>query len=150
MRFLSPADTFPPDIAHQTPLQHAVVTILIADDNTRMRASTRALLTVMVPEDTIILEAADGAEAIAVYERTHPDWVLMDIVMEPVDGLVASRTIIAAHPEANVAILTNFDDAEYRKAAQEAGVRAFFPKERLTELPGMLLAWARDAQDTTR
>ena len=76
---------------------------------------------------------------IDLYEKSHPDWVLMDIMMEPVDGLSASKTIIAAHPEAKIIILTNYDDDYYRKVAKEAGTRAFILKEHLSEIPAMLL-----------
>ncbi len=68
------------------------------------------------------------------YERVHPDWVLMDIAMEPVDGLAASRTILKLHPDAKIIILTNYDDPDYRDAARKVGTIAFVLKEHLSDL----------------
>ena len=103
-----------------------------------MRASIKSFLSTKIPNHHTIYEASDGSEAVDLYEREHPDWVLMDIMMEPMDGLVASRKIMTAHPEAKIIILTNFDDKRYRQAAQEAGVRAFLPKEQLNNITAVL------------
>jgi DNA-binding NarL/FixJ family response regulator len=107
---------------------------LIADDSARMRFSIRQFLMTSIPDHTSIVEAADGARAIEVYEQEHPDWVLMDIKMPTVDGLAASKAILASHPEARIIILTSYDDAAYRKAAKEAGTYAFVLKEHLNEI----------------
>jgi two-component system response regulator DegU len=111
---------------------------LIAEDSTRMRESIKRTILTRLPNHHTIHEAADGGAAIELYERAHPDWVLMDIQMEPVDGLVASRVILAAHPEARIIILTNYDDAGYRKAAKALGTRAFVLKEHLGQIPLIL------------
>ena len=110
------------------------MTFLIAEDSPRMRASIKQFLASRIPNHHTIFEAGDGGEAVDLYEREQIDWVLMDIMMEPMDGLVASRKIMAAHPDAKIIILTNFDDKRYRRAAEEAGVRAFLPKERLSKI----------------
>jgi two-component system response regulator DegU len=112
---------------------------LIAEDSSRMRASIKHFLSTRIPNHHTIYEAADGGEAIDIYEKSHPDWVLMDIMMEPGDGLSASKAIITAHPDAKIIILTNYDDDHYRKAAKDAGTRAFILKEHLSEIPAMLL-----------
>jgi len=65
--------------------------------------------------------------------------VLMDIAMEPVDGLAASRAILGAHPEAKIVILTNYDEPRYRVAAKEAGAKAFILKEHLSDILSVLL-----------
>jgi DNA-binding NarL/FixJ family response regulator len=83
------------------------MTFLIAEDNGRMRESITRFIASKIPDQHTIYEASDGGEAIDLYERVRPDWVLMDIKMEPIDGLVTSRTILAAHPEARIIILTN-------------------------------------------
>ena len=114
------------------------MTFLIAEDNLRMRESIKRTLLSRMPNHHTIHEAADGGTAIQLYEQSHPDWVLMDIQMEPVDGLVASRTILAAHPDAKIIILTNYDDAGYRQAAKAMGTRAFLLKEHLNEIPTIL------------
>ncbi len=116
------------------------MTFLIAEDNAHMRESIKRFLLTRIPDHHTVYEAADGAAAIDLYERVRPDWVLMDIAMEPVDGLVASRVIRAAHPEAKIVILTNYDDPGYRKAAKEAGTFAFVLKEHLAEVGAILVS----------
>lgn len=115
------------------------MTFLIAEDNQRMRESIKRTILSQLPNHHTIHEAADGGAAIELYEQAHPDWVLMDIMMEPMDGIAASKAITAAHPEAKIIILTNYDDDRYRKAAKEAGTKAFILKEHLNELPAILL-----------
>jgi two-component system response regulator DegU len=114
------------------------MTFLIADDNLRMRESIKRTIMGRIPDHHTIIEAADGQAAIAMYEQQRPDWVLMDIQMEPVDGLIASRTILAAHPDAKIIILTNYDDPGYRQAARQLGTRAFILKEHLADLAVIL------------
>ena len=114
------------------------MTFLIVDDSASMRASISRSLCASVPNHHVILEAADGGEAIQIYDQTQPDWVFMDIAMEPVDGLAATSAIMAAHPDARIIILTNYDDAGYRKAASDAGTRAFVLKEHLSDVLSIL------------
>jgi CheY-like chemotaxis protein len=114
------------------------VVFLVAEDNLRMRDSITHMLRSRVPNHHTIYEATDGCEAVELFERFHPDWVLMDVKMEPMDGIAAARAIVAAHPEANIIILTNYDDECYRRAALEAGSRWFVLKEHLADIPGML------------
>lgn len=116
------------------------MTFLIAEDNIQMRQSIKRFLLKNVPNPHTFYEAADGSEAVQLYNRFSPDWVLMDIEMEPMDGLTASRTILAAHPAAKIIVVTIFDDAGYRKAAQEAGTIAFVSKDHLHDLPTILSA----------
>ena len=116
------------------------MTFLIAEDSPRMRASIAKMIHTQIPDHHMIYEASDGGEAIRVYNKASPDWVVMDIMMEPMDGLAATRQIIEAHPDAKIVILTNFDDAQYRRAARAAGVRGFFLKEQLNEMVAFLSA----------
>jgi DNA-binding NarL/FixJ family response regulator len=119
------------------------MTFLIAEDNFQMRQSIKRYLRKNVPKRHAFYEAADGGEAIQLYDRFSPDWVLMDIEMEPLDGLTASRAILAAHPSARIIIVTSFNDARYRKAAHEAGTLAFVSKDRLQDLPTLLSKHSR-------
>lgn len=116
----------------------AAVVFLIADDSARIRESFKRTINRTVPDHHTVVEATDGAEAIRLYEEAHPDWVLMDIKMEPVDGLSASRAIMTAHPDAKIVILTSYDDASYRAAAHDAGVRGYLLKEHFNEIPTIL------------
>ncbi|MCI0487594.1 MAG: response regulator, partial [Blastocatellia bacterium] len=68
-----------------------------------------------------------------------PDWVLMDIMMERVDGITATREIRRAFPDARIVIVTNFDDAKFRDAAREAGAGYYVPKENLMAVRAVLL-----------
>jgi two-component system response regulator DegU len=111
---------------------------LVAEDNAQMRDSIKRYLSTRIPDRHTVYEAGDGAEAIELYERFRPDWVLMDIAMEPIDGLTASRRILEMHPDANIIILTNYDDAGYRAAAKKAGTKAFVLKEHLSTIGSIL------------
>ncbi len=107
---------------------------LIVDDSTRFRQIVAQYLRENIRGRHKILEASDGGEAVLLYNRLRPDWVLMDIAMEPIDGLNASRAILRAHPGAKIVILTNYNDPDYRDAAKIAGTAGFVLKERLSDL----------------
>jgi CheY-like chemotaxis protein len=83
-------------------------------------------------------ECEDGTEALDAYQQCQPDWVLMDIKMKVMDGLAATRQIKAAYPEARIIIVTGYDDARLRAAAQKAGACGYVHKENLLELRQML------------
>ena len=69
----------------------------------------------------MVAEAADGAAAVAAAAQQHPDVVLMDIRMPELDGLAATRRILAAEPDCRIIILTTFDLDQYVYAALAAG-----------------------------
>ena len=81
--------------------------------------------------DPEIIECADGAAAIAIYESLKPEFVLMDINMQPVDGLTAMRTILEKYPDAPIVIVSQHQDARTRSTALAMGARAFVGKEDL-------------------
>lgn len=105
--------------------------ILIAEDNPLMRKMLRSLIEDLDPE---IIECTDGAEAVRLFEKHRPAWVLMDIGMRPVDGLTATREIIARTSSARVVIVTEHDDEATCRHAFEAGAAAFFGKGDLRPL----------------
>lgn len=107
------------------------IIVLIVDDSLPMRELIKLTLTGIAE---IVGECTDGAEALAAYERLHPDWVLMDIGMKNVDGITATRQITTAHPEARIMIVTDYSDEEMRRAAQEAGALHYVFKENLLEI----------------
>ena len=109
--------------------------LLIVDDSPRMRELLKEALAGMATE---FGEAVDGADAVARYETCRPDWVLMDLAMRPVNGLEATATIIARHPEARVVMVSQYDEPEFRAAAHRAGALAFVSKEDLTPLLALL------------
>jgi DNA-binding NarL/FixJ family response regulator len=118
------------------------MTFLLAEDNPSMRQSIKQFLSADVPDHHTFYEASDGSEAIELYDRFIPEWVLMDIEMHPVDGFTASKTIIESYPDAKIIILTSYDDPTFRKAASEAGTIAFVSKARLHDIPKILSAYA--------
>src|ERR1044071_5701661 len=98
------------------------MTILIVEDNPMMRALIRETVGEFAD---VITECTDGDEAFAAYQAQRPDWGLMDIQMPRVDGFTASRQIKAAYPEANICIVTDYGDAQTRRAAESVGATAF-------------------------
>jgi len=110
------------------------MTFLVAEDNRRMRESIIRFINGKIPDHHTFHEAADGAEAVALYHSVLPDYVVMDIEMEPMDGLTASKNILHSHPAAKIVILTSYDDARYRNAAAQAGVWAYVLKDHMNEL----------------
>jgi DNA-binding NarL/FixJ family response regulator len=115
------------------------IRVLVADDQSMVRAGFRLLLG---GEDGIdvVAEAGDGNEAIAKAARFRPTIVLMDIRMPELDGLEATRRILATDPEARVLILTTFDLDEYIFAALTAGASGFVLKD---DPPEQLIAAIR-------
>jgi DNA-binding NarL/FixJ family response regulator len=102
--------------------------VLVADDQSMVRAGFRMLLS---GEDGIevVAEARDGLEAVAKAARFDPTVVLMDIRMPGLDGLEATRRILAADPAARILILTTFDLDEYVYEALKAGASGFVLKD---------------------
>jgi CheY-like chemotaxis protein len=109
--------------------------LLIVDDNPGVRRLIRTLLDGVTRE---IRECADGADARAAYQRERPDFVLMDIQMGTLDGIAATRRIVASDPGARVIIVTNYDQPDLREAAREAGACGFVAKDNLLELLPLL------------
>ena len=105
--------------------------ILIVDDNRQTRQMIRSIIEDL---DGDFCECADGRDALAAYALCHPQWVLMDLAMREMNGLDATRQIIARFPEANIAIVTGYDDDGLRHAAKLAGASGYFIKENLFEL----------------
>jgi DNA-binding NarL/FixJ family response regulator len=104
------------------------IRVLVADDQSMVRAGFRMLLA--DEEDIeVVAEASNGLEAIDKAERFHPTVVLMDIRMPELDGLEATRRILAANPAARILILTTFDLDEYIYEALRAGASGFVLKD---------------------
>ena len=109
--------------------------LLIVDDSERMRRIIKKLIKGVAAE---IYECSDGAQALASYAAHSPDWVLMDIEMGGLDGITATRQIKAVFPDANIIIVTNYDDESLRAAAEQAGACNYLVKENLVDLPRLL------------
>ena len=112
------------------------MTFLIADNNFALRDIIK---NVLVSPDNTFIECSNGEEAVKCYSKYKPDWVIMDIELDKLDGIAASQKIINKFPQANILILTQYDDIHLRKAALKAGVKEYFMKEHITQLAGFLL-----------
>jgi DNA-binding NarL/FixJ family response regulator len=104
-----------------------VIRVLVADDHHLVRTGFRVILE--IEEDIeVVGEASDGAQAVDLAASARPDVVLMDVEMPGVDGLEATRRIVAADAGPAVLILTTFDRDAYLFAALQAGASGFLLK----------------------
>src|SRR4051812_21468758 len=115
------------------------IRVLVVDDQSMVRAGFRLLLA-DEPDLEVVAEASNGLEAVAQAARYHPTVTLMDIRMPELDGLEATRRILAADPHARVLILTTFDLDEYVYEALRAGASGFILKD---DPPEQLIAAVR-------
>jgi DNA-binding NarL/FixJ family response regulator len=117
------------------------VRVLIVDDDDLMRAGLKAVLS---SDETIdvVGEAANGRTAVQRVRELRPDVVLMDVRMPDLDGIAATREVVAASPEAKVVILTTFEQDDYIFGALNAGASGFLlkrtsPEELLAAIHGV-------------
>jgi DNA-binding NarL/FixJ family response regulator len=104
------------------------IRVLVADDQSMVRAGFRMLLA-GEQDIEVVAEASNGREAVAMAERFSPAVVLMDIRMPEIDGLEATRRILAANHGARILILTTFGLDEYVYEALRAGASGFVLKD---------------------
>jgi DNA-binding NarL/FixJ family response regulator len=104
------------------------IRVLVADDQALVRGGFRMILDAK-PDLEVVGEAGDGAEAVALADRLAPDVVLMDVRMPGVDGLEATRRIVAAGSPARVIVLTTYDVDDSVFAALRAGASGFLLKD---------------------
>ena len=105
--------------------------IMIVDDNEKIRNVIKSMLVQHKPE---FCECTDAETAFDLYKTFDPDWVLMDIEMEGMDGISATREITKNDKNSHVIIVTNYDEKQFREAAASAGAAGFVSKENLFEL----------------
>jgi DNA-binding NarL/FixJ family response regulator len=115
------------------------IRVLVADDQSMVRAGFRMLLA-RAEDMEVVAEASNGLEAVDKAARFQPTVVLMDIRMPELDGLEATRRILADDDTARILILTTFDLDEYVYEALRAGASGFVLKD---EPPEQLLAAIR-------
>ena len=103
------------------------ITILIVDDHLPFRTGLRALLesSSLV---TVVGDVGSGDEAILLAARLQPDVILMDIQMSAINGIEATRQILATSPHIAILILTMFEDDDFVFAALRAGARGYLLK----------------------
>jgi DNA-binding NarL/FixJ family response regulator len=108
------------------------VRVLIVDDDHLMRAGLRGVLS-NDEQIEVVGEAADGRDAIYRTRLLNPDVVLMDVRMPDLDGISATRELLAAFPEVRVVILTTFEQDDYIFGALSAGASGFLLKRTAPE-----------------
>ncbi|MET4225583.1 response regulator transcription factor [Oerskovia enterophila] len=109
-----------------------MTTVLLVDDQALLRLGFRLVIE-SEPDLEVVGEASDGQVAIAQTAALAPDVVVMDIRMPGMDGIEATRRIVAEHPATRVLVLTTFDVDEYAFAALRSGASGFLLKNALPE-----------------
>jgi two-component system response regulator NreC len=106
------------------------IRILLADDHTVVRDGLRALLEKQT-DMTVVAEAADGRDSIRLAEEQSPDVVVMDIAMPNMNGIEATRRILAQNPNCAVVILSMHQDESYVLRSLKAGAKGYLLKDSL-------------------
>ncbi|MBL9171054.1 MAG: response regulator transcription factor [Verrucomicrobiales bacterium] len=109
------------------------IKFLVVDDHAGFRKTLRAFL----PSGSVT-ECGSGLEALVLYAAEQPDWVLMDIEMPVMDGLTATRELLARFPKARVILVSNHDGEEFHLKARELGSYGFVHKSHLEEVPRLI------------
>lgn len=108
------------------------ITVLVADDEPLARQGLRTILE-LEPDITVVAEAGDGAEALALARRHRPDLICMDVRMPGVDGIRATERVLALDPAPRVLVITTFDSDDYVFQALRAGAAGFLLKRSSAE-----------------
>jgi DNA-binding NarL/FixJ family response regulator len=104
------------------------IRVLLVDDQSLLRLGFRMVLETQ-PDIEVVGEAGDGTQAVSMTRRLQPDVVLMDVRMPVLDGIQATRQIVASGSPARILVLTTFDLDEYVFAALRAGASGFLLKD---------------------
>ena len=108
--------------------------IMIVEDNRRMRQMIKGILQQNIKQIKEICECASGEEALDKHDSFSPDWVLMDIKLNKMNGLTAAEIIAKNNSQIKIIIVTQYNEAVYKNKAKEIGVRAYVLKDNLQEL----------------
>jgi DNA-binding NarL/FixJ family response regulator len=104
-----------------------VIRVILADDHAVVRAGLKAVLS-PAKDISVIGEAANGKEAVALAERFNPDVVIMDLSMPDMDGATATKTILARQTNTRILVLTMHAEEEYLLPLLEAGASGYLVK----------------------
>jgi DNA-binding NarL/FixJ family response regulator len=109
-----------------------VIKVMLVDDHRLVREGLTTLLAA-ADDISVVGSAADGATVVRVAAECAPDVVLMDLSMPDVDGVEATRRLLAERPETRVVVLTSFSDQRQVAAALEAGAVGYLLKDSAPE-----------------
>jgi DNA-binding NarL/FixJ family response regulator len=104
------------------------IRVLLCDDQALVRSGFRMILEAR-PDLQVVGEAADGLQAVSLARETDPDVILMDVRMPNLDGVEATRRVVASGSNARVLVLTTYDLDEYVYAAIRVGASGFLLKD---------------------
>jgi DNA-binding NarL/FixJ family response regulator len=105
------------------------VSVLVVDDQRPFRMAAEAVVKA-TPGFSVVGEASSGAEAVAAAANLGPDLILMDINMDGMNGIEATREIVTAHPDVTVVLLSTYDESDLPGDARTCGATAYVHKER--------------------
>ncbi len=109
-----------------------MIKILLVDDQSIVRQGLRMQLA-LEPDLKVVGEAENGEQVLGLAAQLHPDVILMDVELPLMDGITATARLRGADPKCAVVILSLYDDAKTRAAAQAAGAVAFVGKQESSE-----------------
>ncbi len=110
----------------------ALLTIVVVDDQLDFRLIVRALLRGVADLATIVGEAADGDEALALVRRTRPDILISDVIMPGLNGVDLARRVRAELPQTRTILMSSHVDDAYRLMASDSGADVFINKHVIT------------------
>ena len=110
--------------------------LLLVDDDTLVLNSLETIL--KAQGFTVLGKAGDGESAVEEYFSLKPDVVLMDIRMQPKDGIYATEKILKKDPDAKILLLTTFNEEEYIDRAMNLGAGGYILKQNFKELPAAI------------
>ncbi len=109
------------------PSSRAKIRVILADDHRLVRLGFRRLLD-DEPDMEVVAEAGNGAEAIDLADKFHPDVVVLDMAMPELDGLQAIHEIVRRSPDTKILILSMYDEPRYVRNAMQAGAHGYLLK----------------------
>ena len=123
-------------------------TVLIVDDQMPFRMAARSVVGV-TPGFEVVGEAKSGEEAVEQVDALHPELVLMDINMDGITGIEATRRIVAAHPATKVILLSTYDEEDLPGDARTSGALGYVHKEQFG--PDVLIdMWSGEPESRSR
>ena len=108
------------------------LTIVVVDDAPDYRLMVRSILASAFEATTIVGEAADGEEALALVLRERPDIVITDLVMPRLNGVELTRRIRQELPQTKIILMSSYTEDAYRLMAADSGADAFVSKQVIT------------------